>query len=185
MKHEMCKKYHNKLLGNEGFSLMEVLVVMSVVVIGLLGVSSLSLQNVQVQNMNNEELVASMLAQEGIELTRNIRDWNWINLPYDNWKASTTDGSNFIVDYRTNLPFPGPVYYDDSYGDDWLYIDGGGKYSHDNAGTRTRYHRYVETSNMTETSDVDDATRVVCHVNWRSSGRDHSYSIESHLYHWR
>jgi prepilin-type N-terminal cleavage/methylation domain-containing protein len=171
---------------NRGFTLMEVLVVVSIVTMGLLGVSSLSLQNVQVQSVNNEELVASLLAQEGIELVRNIRDRNWITSPYDQWKNDIANPSEFILDYDDNIPdhtISSPfdsaeiasmrLYLKDEY------------YAHDNTGTITKYHRYFETFSMTEAADTADALKVVCYVNWNSRGRNHTYHLESHLYNWR
>jgi len=182
----MCSMLRNK----GGFSLIEVLAVVSIVAIGLLGISSLSLQNVQVQNMNNEELIASMLAQEGVELTRNIRDGNWINLPYEQWADNVltrpiTEATS-TIDYLSqsynigNLAWPYDI-------DARLYFDASGEYYIHNGvvGDETKFYRYIETSTITETGDVDDAVKVICHVNWRSGGRDHTYAIESHLYHWR
>lgn len=171
----------------KGFTLVEVMVVVSIAVVGLLGISSLSMQNIQVQNINNDELVASMLAQEGVELMRNIRDNNWINLPYTEWgtnvlnlhagETNATSTIDYLSPINYNVGNIDPLYHNSAR----LYIDPAGEYySHAVAGaTPTKFYRYIETS------QISDAIKVVCHVNWRSGGRDHNYSIESHLYHWR
>jgi len=64
-----------------GFTLIEMLVVIFVVGVGLVG--ALSFFNI---NLNNQfevknELIAAGLAQEGVELVKNIRDYNLLNPP--------------------------------------------------------------------------------------------------------
>lgn len=171
----------------QGFSLVEVMVVMSVVVIGLLGIASLSTQNIQAQNLNDQELVASMLAQEGIELVRNIRDRNWITeSDPTQWKKDIDFPADFTLDYNDNVPdhtITIPL-NNAEYASTELYIKDG-FYSYDNTGTPSGFHRYLVTESMTETSDINDAIKVTCYVKWRSAGRDQSYNIEAHLYHWR
>jgi len=56
-----------------GFSILEATLALGVVSIGLLGVFSLSLQTARAQYINKSYLAASMLAQEGLELVRNVR----------------------------------------------------------------------------------------------------------------
>src|SRR3990172_140667 len=77
-----------------GFTIIEVIIAISLVNIGLLAISSLVIQNIQTQDINREYIIASMLAQEGLELARNIRDNNWrndIDWKYGNGVNSATD----------------------------------------------------------------------------------------------
>lgn len=60
-----------------GFSLVEVITVLFVISLGLVGILSLIIQNIQSQSYNKNNLIAYQLAQEGIELVRKVRDSNW------------------------------------------------------------------------------------------------------------
>lgn len=62
----------------KGFTLMEVIVAISILVIGLLGVFFV-VQNITFSSqINSSKLTAAYLAQEGIEMVRNKRDSNWL-----------------------------------------------------------------------------------------------------------
>jgi prepilin-type N-terminal cleavage/methylation domain-containing protein len=80
-----------KIIKNKkAFTLLEIIIVIYIISLGLVGVMSLFLQTIKVQNINKNKLIASQLAQEGIETIRNIRDENWIlGSPYDGWKIQT------------------------------------------------------------------------------------------------
>ena len=84
-----------------GFSLIEILAVLFVVSTSLLGVVSLITQNIQVQSINRNNLIASSLAQEGVELIRQVRDSNWRkNLPFDTDLAA----GSYRIDYTQDKP---------------------------------------------------------------------------------
>ena len=90
-----------KIFNNKGFSLMEMMVVISITTIGLLGISSLVVQNQRAQSVNKNYIIGSMLAQEGLELIRNIRDNNWLNLSANDWNDDLNSVDNdltFIID---------------------------------------------------------------------------------------
>jgi type II secretory pathway pseudopilin PulG len=70
-----------------GQGILEVVIAMSVIVIGLVSIMSLVFFNINVQNYNHNMLVASNLAREGIEIIRNVRDSNWLNSDKD-WDES-------------------------------------------------------------------------------------------------
>jgi hypothetical protein len=78
-----------------GQGILEVVIAMSVIVMGLVSIMSLVFFNINVQNYNHNMLVASNLAREGIEIVRNVRDSNWLDLTKD-W-----DDSLFIEEGST------------------------------------------------------------------------------------
>ena len=96
-----------------GFSLIEILAVLFVVTTSMLTVVSLINQNIQVQSVNRNNLIASSLAQEGVELIRQTRDSNWRqSVPYD---TDLADGT-YKIDYRMDKPVllssdPGAIIY--------------------------------------------------------------------------
>ena len=58
------------LKNSTGFSLLEVVVAILIITIGMIGVTSLVIQNIQTQYINKNILIASGLAQEGLEQLR-------------------------------------------------------------------------------------------------------------------
>ena len=84
-----------------GFSLVEIMTVLFVVALGLVGVLSLMVQNIQSQNVNKGALIAYQLSQEGIELVRRTRDSNW--QAGRAWNVNLAPG-HYIVDYTDLIP---------------------------------------------------------------------------------
>ena len=183
-------------INNKGFSILEASIVMGVVSIGLLGVFSLILQNIQVQKVNKNMLVASMLAQEGLELVRNIRDDNWIASPAVAWDLNIAGWGNndFTVDYTMAL-----ANANDSDNDGDIMEEANTKlyknsannfYTHTAAGnTATQYYRLITVDDIDASSPadgIDDYYKVKSHVQWKDSkGALKDYIAETYLYNWR
>lgn len=70
----MPKNRKNK---RAGFSLMEVMLSVAVLSIGIMGVLPLIVSGLREALDSRDQVIASMLAQEGAELAQNIRDNNW------------------------------------------------------------------------------------------------------------
>ncbi|MBN2884695.1 type II secretion system protein [Patescibacteria group bacterium] len=87
------KYYFNK----PAFSLIEIMAVIMIVSLGLVGTVNLAVQNIKAQTLNEDNLIAYQLAQEALELARQIRDTNW--MLGNNWLESLTPG-RYCVDYR-------------------------------------------------------------------------------------
>ena len=185
----------HQLFNNKGFSILEASIVMGVVSIGLLGIFSLVLQNIQVQKVNKNMLVASMLAQEGLDLVRNIRDDNWIASPQVDWDLDIAGWNNndFTVDYTMALADA-----DDSDNDNditeeastALYKDSANSfYTHTSVGnTATQFFRLIIADGIDASSPVDgviDYYKVKSHVQWNEKGVLKDYIAETYLYNWR
>jgi type II secretory pathway pseudopilin PulG len=160
-----------------GFSILEVVVALGIVTMGLLGVSSLVIQNIQVQSINKNYLVASMLSQEGLELVRNVRDENWL-IPGNSWNTDITDGDgDFIIDYR------GRDYIDNLVDDidnpnARLGHDGNNFYLH-GGGAQTQFYRLISVI------DNGDFIAASSTVRWQGKGQVHDYVAETIFYNWR
>lgn len=100
-----------------GFSIVEILVATALVGGAVLSVFALLAPTLKALSISNNTLVASMLAQEGIELVTNIRDTNWYedfnngldDNPSWNDQLDLNPGNQFdreagIIDYDDN-PF--------------------------------------------------------------------------------
>lgn len=60
----------------KSFTLLETIVAIYVLLTGIVGVMSLSQQNLQAASVFRSQLIAANLAQEGMEMVRNQRDYN-------------------------------------------------------------------------------------------------------------
>jgi len=64
---------------NKGFTLVEIIISVFIISIGVMGAFSVLQKVVVSSSVSSDKLVAAYLAQEGIELVRNIRDSSWID----------------------------------------------------------------------------------------------------------
>src|SRR3989344_4373372 len=62
----------------KGQSLIELLIAMTVIIVGLTAESATIFGQVRLQERNADEVVAANLAREGVELAKAVRDSSWI-----------------------------------------------------------------------------------------------------------
>jgi len=153
------------------FTLVEVVAVLFVIAVGLIGVLSLIVQNIQSQNINKNSITAYQLAQEGLELVRNVRDDNW--LASEAWNRNLNPGFYFM-DYRHNFPLP-----QFSSEDAALYQNTEGFFIHEPGEAPTVFRRVIEIQNINA-----DSIRVFSRVSWTDRDRGFSYELETLLYDW-
>lgn len=114
MKHKIKKL----IKANCGFTLIESMVAVTILVVGVLSVFSFLTFNIsQSVNMKNK-IIALNLAQEGIEIVRNIRDNCWISNQPILWANCLTSGvynvnynSTILMDLPDELEFDGVNYF--------------------------------------------------------------------------
>lgn len=129
-----------------GFTLLEVVVAISVIVTGVIAGLTLTTHNLNVSYFSEKNLIAANLAREGLEAVRQIRDSNWLaNAPFesgltDNGYKITVgldeEDGRFIVAWQNT---------DIGNCDDCsLYINAdSGVYSHDGSGLRTPFRQMI------------------------------------------
>jgi type II secretory pathway pseudopilin PulG len=164
----------NKRKQTIGFTLLEVVVAIGIIMTGMLGVMSLVIQNIQIKTVNRNNLVASMLAQEGLELVRNMRDQNWLDGV--NYDQGLPTGS-FAIDY-TKTVYPAidlgvpaaRLYTDNSSGFYW---------HNSSVSTESIYSRLITVSNNADHLAVSSTVR------WVRNGQNIDYTAETLLYDWR
>lgn len=96
-----------------GFSIVEVVVATSIIAVAIISLFSLLGPAIRNSAKSNNMLIASMLAQEGIELVMNIRDNNWVQDGSDrddnpNWDTGIKgvlpiESQVGIIDYNDSL----------------------------------------------------------------------------------
>lgn len=144
----------------------------------LLGVVSLISQNIQVQNINKNNLIASSLAQEGIELVRNIRDTNWLSgQAFDSYLSDGT----YRMDYRGSRPVPTTDISQNK-----LYLKDG-LYLHDNGGelelTPTIFSRQIVINKLS--SYQGEPLQVRSIISWVDHNKPYRYELQALLFDWR
>lgn len=160
---------------NKGFSIIEVLVAISVILISFTAALNLINRSMAFHDLAYSRLVASYLAQEGIEIVRNIRDNNFIvNQPDRPWDYGLEPG-----EYR--------VQYDDlsleSYIEEPLNLDTTtGLYNYEPSSPTnvpTRYTRKIVIEKIS-----NNHIRVQSIVSWSNRGGNFQIIVEDHLYNW-
>ncbi len=84
-------------LKKRGFTLVETLVAITIVVVGVTAPLAVSSRNIQASLYARNQLIGTFLAQEGIELVRNIRDRDLLATP-PVWLPVSSSGSNKLGD---------------------------------------------------------------------------------------
>lgn len=160
-------------MSSGGFTILEVIVVIFIVSLSLIGVLSLVTQTIQVQYVNKSALIASQLAQEGLELVRNKRDTNWISgAAY--WYSGLADAQatyTYKIDNSAITSVAGMSQAG-------LNIDTSG-YTHQ-AGTPSIFSRLITIIRSDENS-----LTASCRVYWTERGNTHNYIAETVLYDWK
>ncbi len=158
-------KYSKKL----GFTLLEVVIAIFVLTVAILGTMILIYNTLLASSITSNRLIAAYLAQEGIEIVRNIRDTNW--LEGDDWKNGLGNG-DWQADYddlSLTSYNPGNV----------LYIDANGFYNYF-SGSPTKFQRKITIGS----GPVSDSLEVTVEVNWQERGKPYSFTVKERLYKW-
>jgi len=167
-----------KTKNKKAFTLIEVMTALFVISLGLIGVLSLIVQNIQSQSINKGMLIAYQLSQEGIELVRRTRDSNWI--AGQAWNTNLEPG-HYIIDYRDFSPrridFTGQAY---------LKQDSSGFYynptSTSDSGTASGYSRTID---LIVNPDNANSMFVRCAITWSDHSKTLNYVLETTLYDWK
>lgn len=167
------------------FSLVEIMVIISIVLVGMLGVLSLLVQNMQAQTINRSRFIAYQMAQEGIEIVRATRDLYAVN-GYSSAFSEDFPYGGYIFSYD-NGEFPQLEAYNGDVRSKNVCLD-----------SNNFYNSYHFCPNLDAPNTIfkrilkfepaDDGTnsylRVISIVTWTEQERSYNYTLETHLYDW-
>lgn len=167
------------------FTLLEVIFSITILVLTITGSFTLISRLLTFSPQTQSKLIASYLAQEGIEIVRNIRDTNWLESSSNPWDENLTTchgvcdesiGNGCIIDYNTpNQTDPDLAIYNGEY----LKVDeANGLYSY-SAPTLTKFKRKVVIFS------TDDILTVCVRVDWEEKGKKNEVKVVENLYNWR
>jgi len=204
-----------KLIIRPGQTLLEGIIAIAVVTIGLMGVIGLAISNQTSAQTIGDRAVATALAREGLEVTKHIRDSNWLaNVPF------STGLLNPIGNFTTAVPSSdfgnptGPI-WSLSFGEytnfadaatrvTWL--DEGQRYAQSiNGGTPTKFQRYLKMTALCRPADAQGTlfrygdvkstscpvgellvgVRVLSYVQWPRGAGHSEVVLELRLFDWR
>lgn len=179
----------NVKMAKKGLTLLEVIIAIFLITVGVLGALALITRTISVIGISTQKAIASYLAQEGIEVIRNIRDTNWLEYKTDitnPWNEGLTGCSGgCIADYThseeldPNLP---------AYTGQFLNIDTDSFYSYDTTSpfTPTKFKRKITiTQPATADCPAGDCLNVSVLVEWQEKGKTYSVPAQENLYNWR
>lgn len=95
--------------GHQGFTLIEGIIAIAIISTALIVGLSLAYSNLIAAQNNSDRIIAANLAQEGIEVMRNIRDSNWLRREANFDKDAVSTGIQF---YKWDDFFDGWPLYD-------------------------------------------------------------------------
>lgn len=173
----MVKKNSEK-----GFTMIEVLASIYLITVGVMGVFALVQQIISFADISSSRLAAIYLAQEGIEIVRNIRDGNWLKgrAAEVSWDEGLPAGIDYNADYRTQfLPDPNCT-------GGYLKLDG--NFYICSADSSVKFQRKITISDKIDL-DGDpegkpDKMKIFVEVIWQERGRTHKVRAQENLYRW-
>lgn len=159
-------------LRQNGFTLLEVLFSLFLLAAAMVGAASLLLRITSFLPASKEQLQASYLAQEGVEIVRNMRDANIIKINKTgtgNWNDGLTSCAALTgceADYNdTSLA---------AFGHFLQIKDGFYEYG---AGVATPFRRKI-----TIDTGIADKLKVTVQISWQEKDRSHSLIVRDDLY---
>lgn len=194
------------------FSVIEVLIWVMIFSIWLVSIFMIISSFINLNDYNKNEIIASNLAREEIELFRNIRDsnykkvlqWNQINPWNDNYTNVFKTGSYYVLENDFSLLAAFPVKVEEIT-DFWewaselnwkmidykLCLDSNDRYTYSCAlwNKETYFYRYIKLSELKHMSwsienTIEDAYRITSKVIWYNRGY-HEIEINSIITDWR
>jgi four helix bundle protein len=173
-------------INSTGFTLLEVIAAIFILTVGIGSAFILISQTLSATSLAKERLIASYLAQEGIEIVRNIRDTNWLQFsPWDDGLICALPPCHFQADYTTrtftetanNEKCTDPGYNCHLYDGTPLKIDGG--FYNYTSGSETKFKREIIIEEPSTTT-----IKVEVNIEWAERGRVHNFKTLEYLTNW-
>lgn len=165
---------------NRAFTLIELILAVFVTAVGTVGAFAVLQKVIISTTFSSSRLVASYLAQEGVEVIRNIRDTNWVE-GATNWDDDITqDTPSKYLDYQSEV-FPDAGCTNKDYLD---YNDANGYYECSSYG---KFQRTVTVNGKYENFPSAGNVlilEVIVEVEWSELGSSHKVTVQEDLYEW-
>ncbi len=184
-------RFHNRIHSRRGQTLVEALVALSILTVGFVGIVTLLARSFQLNRTTANDTQATYLASEGIEVAKNIIDYDvYYGLSLSSntnywgcsFRLNTGQSADYALEYDTTPTDcnPPPTIPRDS--SDHLYFDASNSvYTYNSFGTQpTNFTRDVW---ITAVSPDEFDVRSI--VTWTDGGLSNTITLEDHFYHWQ
>ncbi len=174
---------NNKLSKNKGFTLVELLIAISVISVGIAGAFIATQQSISVIDYANSRFTAAFLAQEAVEIIKNIRDTNILQST-GAWNKGFSVTGDYEVEYDDpqlldpflNMPACSPCGFDDL---NFLRKTDDGFYNY-TSGVDTKFKRKINIITI-----APDKLELEITVYWRKRGGGyHELILKQYIYNW-
>ncbi len=174
---------------NAGFTLVETLVAISILMLSVTGPLYYASESLKAATYARDQITAFYLAQDAFEQIRKIRDDNIYTA--NDWNngltgCETSPSLCTVTDTTNNFYIINKVSNPSS--DDWkyLYISSSGLYSHNTNGTKTIFKRSVriEPNDSTNSDNPWEGVteiKITVLIEWNSRGTDRSFTAYEFL----
>jgi len=155
---------------NQGQLIIESSIALTILIIGFLAIVTLLTHSLAANQNSVSRLIAAHLAEEGIEVVKNIIDTN--SAENRAWNEGLTTGEHEVAYNSDSL---------ESYQGRFLYLNkNSGFYNYNPAGVRTTFTRTIEIFNISS-----DEIKVKATVTWTTRNLASTISVEDHFFNWR
>lgn len=162
-------------LQSSGFTLVETLIAIAILLTAVVGPISLIGDALHKLYYAKDQMIAINLAQEGIEVVRQVRDTNMLAGSPTLWDAVigagnyTVNASSATITSFGGGSVPQPV-----------MISGG--FYVQNSGTLTQFKRIITTENVV--GAVGRELKVTSTVTWKTGGQTGTIAVSEYLFKW-
>jgi len=179
------KEYFIKV-SNNGFTLIETMIAVSVLMMGLFGPYTLATNSIVAARNSKNQIIAFNLAQEGLEYIKNVRDSNYLadTPPPVDWLNGLTSscyGTDCCVDPVANIIRP--INNSSCNFGILQYSDVNKYYTHNEEGaTDTIFSRVVR---IADGVDPTEERKVISTVTWEEVSGTKSVVLEEYIFNWK
>ena len=162
---------------NKGFTLLETLVAVAILLMALLGPFSIAQQSLRSAYYARDQVTAYYLAQEGVEFVRAMRDQNY--LAGSDW---LTGIGAVCTDVACTVDYPNFTYAACPQGvcPPLKVSSSGGLFNH-TSGTDSQFTRQVK---LTTSGTNPSIVIVSVTISWKSSGVSRVFTLQERLFNW-
>jgi len=184
----LIRKKQEDKKNNKSFSLLGVLIAIYIITMGIIGIIGLMANTITRSKITGNGVVAIGLAQEGIEIVKDIRGTNWMN--GDAWDEGIIDGtyqvSYLVSGLLDNVAYPlSEKIRFSTGGDGYSVCDSTDPICVETFDQETIFTRIVEILHNPDGNESTDDVMSKCAVSWEEKGRSQIVEIENWLYNWR
>ena len=159
----------------KGFTLIETLVAIAILLIAVVGPISLIGDALHKLYYAKDQIIAINLAQEGIEVVRQVRDSNMLA-----WDGATPPWNTGIEEDYYTIDADSATVTSSANAQQPILLNGDGFYRQSGAGTATQFTRLVTITDIVSGREL----KVTSTVEWKTGGQTGTITVSEYLFKW-